>query len=169
MSAAFFQRLEAGARAALPVTLGFLFLFLQHAPWPIAEGGPITPPLALMALYTWAVHRPDLFSARAAFALGLLADLLAQTPFGLWTLLFLVTHNLLLRQRHLFQSFFMLWWGFAVTALMNAFLAAFALWAFASVLIAPIPLLLSVGIGIALYPLIGGLLMQLQRRWLQAE
>lgn len=110
------QRLDLGARSALPFTTTLLCLFLGVIPWPLPFIGAVTPPLILIALYYWTVHRPDLFRPSMVFALGLLNDIINYMPIGISAILYLCVYQIILTQRRYFtrQSFFTLWMGFVI-------------------------------------------------------
>jgi len=112
------QRLDHGARLALPFVTTLLCALLSTVTWPLPWFGAIAPPLGLVALYYWSLHRPDLFRPSMAFAIGLLNDVVNFLPLGLSALLFVAAHQLVLRQRRFFagHSFFMMWIGFALIA-----------------------------------------------------
>ena len=62
------------------------------------------PLLALMPVYFWCLVRPDLMTPAAAFAIGLLQDMLSGGPPGVWTLSFVVTYAVIERQRDAFAG-----------------------------------------------------------------
>lgn len=114
------QGLDNAARLALPFATALLCTFLSVAAWPLPYLGAIAPPLGLITLYYWAIHRPDLFGPGMAFALGLLNDILNSLPVGLSALLFVAAQQLVFRQRRFFtgHSFFMMWFGFIMMILL---------------------------------------------------
>lgn len=113
------QRLDNSARAALPFMTTLLFTFLSVLAWPVPYIGIVMPPLALITIYYWAIHRPDLFGPAMAFVIGLLFDIINAFPPGLSALLFVGLHQFVFWQRRFFsgQSFLMLWSGFALTVI----------------------------------------------------
>ncbi len=113
------QRLDHGARLTLPFITTALCTLLGVIAWPLPHFGMVAPPLALMALYYWTIHRPDLFHPSMAFAIGLLNDVVNFLPLGLSAFLFVAAHQIILRRRRLFasHSFFMIWSGFILTVL----------------------------------------------------
>jgi len=127
MFALLWQRLDHLARLALPFLVTFALTLLGAVTWPLPYFGAVAPPLALIAVYYWAIHRPDLFRPGMAFIIGLLNDELQALPLGLTALVFVGMHQLVFSQRRFFagHSFFMMWWGFALSILV----ALFAEWA----------------------------------------
>lgn len=117
---AFAQQLRLAFRAFTPLALTLLLVLLTHVP----AGGmtlvaPVLPPLALMAVFYWAVHRPDWFGVLSAFLTGLLVDLLLGAPIGISAGLYAASHILLTRQQRFFlgANFLQLWAGYVVTQL----------------------------------------------------
>src|SRR5580692_650635 len=119
MLSLFWQRLDQAARLSVPFVVTLAFTLLGVAAWPLPYFGAVAPPLALIAVYYWAIHRPDLFRPYMAFLVGLLNDALHYLPLGLSALVFVGMHQLVFSQRRFFagHSFFMMWWGFALTIL----------------------------------------------------
>lgn len=60
---------------------------------PFVPASPLIPNLGFLALITWRLLRPEIWSAQAALGFGLFADLIAGNPIGqsmlLWTTAFL--------------------------------------------------------------------------------
>src|ERR1700679_278021 len=98
------QRFDTGARLALPFVTAFLCVLFGVIVWPLPWLGPVVPPLALMAVYYWAIHRPDLFCPSLAFIIGLLNDILSGLPPGLSAFLFVAAHQVVFRQRRFFAG-----------------------------------------------------------------
>src|ERR1700722_347522 len=113
------QRFEHGARLSIPFVTVFVCTLLSIVAWPLPHFGMVAPPLALMAIYYWTVHRPDLLGPGLTFLIGLLNDTVHFLPLGLSALVFVGAHEVILRQRRFFagHSFFMLWSGFILTIL----------------------------------------------------
>ena len=161
----FGQRLDQQARATLPLLSGLLLTLLNVIVWPVPYLGGITPALSLVAVYYWAVYRPDLFTPLMAFAIGLIHDALNGLPLGLSALLFTALHQLAYTQRRFFigHPFFMLWAGFALTMLV----AGFGQWLLLTIIdwqrLNPMPAILQASLTIGLFPALAWLLISLQR------
>jgi len=159
------QRLDSGARLTLPFTTTLLFVFLGVVVWPLPYLGAVAPPLGLIALYYWAIHRPDLLRPGMVFVIGLLNDVINMLPLGLSALLFVAAHQLVLRQRRFFagHSFFMMWFGFIlmiVIVMMSEWvLLCLARWQFLPFM----PVLAQCLLAILFFPLPCWLLIRLQR------
>lgn len=71
-------------------TIVAIFLVLL----PFVAAAPLIPDLGFLALITWRLLRPEIWTPNMALALGLLNDLVAANPLGqsmlLWTTTFLV-------------------------------------------------------------------------------
>jgi rod shape-determining protein MreD len=159
------QRLDHGARLSLPFITAFLCALLGVIAWPLPYLGMVAPPLALMALYYWTIHRPDLFHPSMAFAIGLLNDVVHFLPLGLSAFLFVGAHQLILRQRRFFasHSFFMIWTGFILTA----FAVMMAEWILLCLIrwqaIPMLPVLAQIVLAVVFFPLPCWLFIRLQR------
>lgn len=78
---------------------------------PFVAAGPLVPDLGFLALITWRLLRPEIWTANTALGLGLLNDLVAGNPLGqsmlLWTSTFLVFD--LIDARLGFRDYWMDW------------------------------------------------------------
>lgn len=168
---ALWQRLDHGGRLALPMATAVAAVLLGSIVWPLPYLGSVAPPLALMMVYYWSLHRPDLFRPGMAFAVGLLNDVINYLPFGLSAILFVIAHQIIFRQRRFFvgHSFLMMWSGFILTVsgvlLLQWLLLAIVNWH----LLPVIPVIMQLLFAVALFPLPCWLLIVLQRLTLNAE
>ena len=159
------QRLDIWLRAALPAATGFIMTLMSVVVWPLPHLGPVMPPLALVALFYWSTHRPDLFPASVAFFLGLLNDIIHNLPIGISAFLFTLAHEIIWRQRRFFvgHSFFMLWSGFVLVSVVLMVLQ-WILVALVSWQIVPfLPILLQTILAVLFFPLPCWVLIRLQR------
>lgn len=126
------HQLDLAARKLFPFAFSVLLVVLSVVPLPLPAYGLVAPAFGLMAVYYWAIHRPDLLPAAAVFVLGLLEDILSGAPTGLNTLVLLLVYAVMRNQRRPFlgKPFAVMWFGFFVVAPA----AIFAEWLFASVL-----------------------------------
>ncbi len=150
---------------ALPFATALACTLLGVVAWPLPWLGPIAPPLALMAVYYWAVHRPDLFRPGMAFVIGLINDVVNYLPLGVSALLFVALHQVVLRRRRFFagHSFLMLWCGFAL-AVLAVQLAAWVLITLVQWRAAPaMPLAMQTALAILVFPFPCWLLIRVQR------
>lgn len=98
------------------ILLLFVFNLVNFS---IPHTGDIRPLFLLMAIYYWTVFRPTLIPPMMAFVWGLMFDLMSGLPVGMNALIFLIIQWVVRDQRLYLmgQSFFMLWAGYAMTAL----------------------------------------------------
>lgn len=118
MKQSFWQRLDAVARSITPFLLTLVLVVLAQVPLHIPGFAEVAPVLPLMAVYHWAIYRPDLLPAVAVFAAGLLHDALSGMPFGVNAAVFVLVHMAVMSQQTFFQgrSFLIIWLGFALVA-----------------------------------------------------
>lgn len=164
------QRLDQGTRLIVPCATALVFALLGAGKWPLPYFGEVAPPLALIAVYYWAIHRPDLFGPGTAFLIGLLNDVLHFLPLGLSALLFVGAHQFVFSQRRFFagHSFYMMWWGFALMILIVMFIEWALLGLFRWQVIPFSPVFLQAVLAIVIFPLPCWLLIRLQRAALSA-
>ncbi len=101
-----------------PVFLTVVLIFFSVLPLPLPFYGLFAPSFALMSVYFWTVHRPELMPQSAVFVMGLLQDVLMGTPLGVNAVVLLVAHMAVLSRRRglVGHPFWFLWWGFALLA-----------------------------------------------------
>lgn len=126
------QMLDHVARRMTPFLITVGLVILSQVPMQLPAAVGLTPLLALISVYFWALHSPELMPAPAVFVVGLLQDILSGFPVGLNTFILLVVYGLVVSQRRFFfgKSFAVLWWGFATLCIV---IAAFQ-WALTSML-----------------------------------
>jgi rod shape-determining protein MreD len=90
--------------ALVPILCGFIAVLFSNLPLSFTNGLVPAPLLALMPIYFWCLVRPDLMTPAAVFAIGLLQDIMAGGPPGIWTLSFVVTYAIIERQREAFAG-----------------------------------------------------------------
>lgn len=159
-------RLERGLRGLVPLALTLALAVLTVVPLRIPGFAPVTPALTVIAVYYWGIYRPDLFPLAAAFAIGVVQDILGGTPMGLTSLVLILVHALVGSQRRFFhgKTFLVEWWGFMLVAAG----AAAAGWLLACMYfgawVAPRPLGFQLLLTIALYPVFGWLFARTENR-----
>jgi len=90
--------------ALVPLFCGLLGVVIANIPISFV-GGAVPPPLlALVPVYFWCLVRPDLMTPAAAFAVGVLEDVMSGAPPGVWTLSFVLAYALVARQRESFAG-----------------------------------------------------------------
>lgn len=165
MTGGTWYRLDQIGRSLTPAAVTVLLVLLGMVPLHLPSYGTITPAFGLMAVYYWAVHRPDLLRPVVAFAVGLLHDLLSGAPLGLNALIYVLTHGTVLMQRRFFLdgAFVHLWLGFVLIALGAALVQWLANSLLHGALLAPAPALFQALQSIALFPVLSWLFMRLHR------
>ena len=150
----------------LPFLVGVFCVLLSFVPVGMIFGTSVMPAFGLMAVYYWAVTRPEVFPPYAILAVGLLFDLLSAGPIGLWALVYTVVYGVVVSQRLLFfgRTFFVFWIGFAGACLMAGVLA----WGVGSIyfarILSPGQLVTQLMVTIIFYPLFVIFFSLVQRR-----
>ncbi len=118
MKSSFWHRLDTMARQLTPFVLTLILVVIGVVPLHIPGFARVAPLLSLMAVYHWAVYRPELLPAFAVFLIGLLQDILSGTPIGVNAMVFLGVYGIVVSQNRFFtgKSFVIIWLGFALVA-----------------------------------------------------
>ena len=87
-------------KAVWPGLVGFgltmLAALILHAlPSRVGDGPELAPALPLIALFIWSVRRPWFVAPPVLFGVGLVQDLLAGSPMGVWSLSYLAAFAIL--------------------------------------------------------------------------
>ena len=149
--------------APLATVIGAILLDLLWIPVPGFNA--VAPAFPVMAVYCWAVWRPQTLPYSGVFVAGLFEDLIRGTPLGTGALALLAVLGFVWAQQRLLRtrSFEVLWLGFAVTAL----IAAAATWgaiAFAyRTVLSPWPGGMQYLLTVAAFPALAFLLMRIER------
>ncbi|MDR3500478.1 MAG: rod shape-determining protein MreD [Parvibaculum sp.] len=150
----------------LPFVMGILCVFFSFVPVGRIFGTSVMPAFALMAIYYWAIVRPEMFPVYAVFLVGLLSDLLSGGPIGLWAFVYVLTYAVVLSQRFLIVSgaFSVFWLGF----LLAAAFAGVASWTVASIsygqVLAARPIVLHMLVTVIVFPVFSWLFGRIERR-----
>lgn len=138
----------------------------------LAISGPegISMALALLpvgAIYFWSVHRPQLMPAVAAFGCGLVLDVTTQGPLGVWSAAALVAAlagrraGVKRRDTSWPKRTVSVVLTLAITAVLVSTIMALYFWD----IMALRPMVLAVPLACAVYPVLAGALMLLDRLW----
>ncbi len=148
--------------------LGVLLVLLSTIPFYIPGYGPMAANLVLMAVFYWAVHRPDLLSPITVFLIGLLQDILVGMPPGMNAVVLLAVRTIAVSQSRVFRgrSFIILWWGFGMVALASAFFVWVLSTVYAFAPMNPLPGLFQAGMTTALFPFLAGVFTWMQQKLL---
>jgi rod shape-determining protein MreD len=169
MAATPWLRLDAWARKLLPFAMTVLLVMLSVTPLHVPALGTVAPALSLMAVYYWAIFRPDLLPALAVFAVGLFQDVLGGLPLGVTALALLAVFGVVSSQRRFFlgKSFLVMWWGFMLIAAGVTVAMWLLLSALSGTLIAPGPVVVHFLLTLALFPCFTWLFIRVQQAFLQ--
>ena len=163
------HRLDLTARSLTPLTITLLLIMLGMVPLQLPNIAPVVPSLALIGVFYWAVHRPDLMTIWAIFAIGLFQDLLSGGHVGVGILALLMVHVVIRTQRRFFSkaSFRGLWGVFALVAIG----AIYLMWLLNSILQGAIlelqPAFFQYLLTVVVYPGLAWLFGQAQRAFLR--
>ncbi len=127
------ERMDDWGRRLAPIATVLVLLFVGLIPFGVPGMPLIAPAGTQIAVFYWAVYRPDLMPPLAAFGLGFIQDALAGTPLGVASLAFLILHGIAVNQRKAFvgKPYLLVWLGLAIAALV----AACASWALSSIIL----------------------------------
>lgn len=171
MKATIWQQIDVILRNMTPAVVTLCLVILGVTPLRLPEISVVAPPLVLMSVYYWSLHRTDLFPAIGVFGIGLFQDILSGSPMGLNAFILLGVHGICVSQRWVFygKSFLVVWWGFMVIA----FGALAIEWILMSIiretLISPQPAYFKYLMTIALYPPATWLFARIHRSLPQVE
>ena len=103
-------------RKIVPLGSIFLLVICSVLPQGLSTAPDIFPMLTLIAIFYWAIYRPDLIPPSLMFLIGLTQDILLGASIGLMAAIFLGFYGLTLTQRTVFigKPFYVTWLGFAV-------------------------------------------------------
>jgi len=150
------QRLENGLRAAVPLLLTLLLALLSAVPLGVPGLGPVMPFLPAIAVFYWALYRPDLMPLTATFVVGLVHDGLSGAPFGLAALILVALQGVAGSQRKFFHAkgLGVTWLGFALVAAGASALGWVAASAYYFAVLDTTPVLVQFALTVAAYPFV---------------
>jgi rod shape-determining protein MreD len=158
MQAMFPQRMDGTARRFVPFGVTMILMLFAMTPTYIPGLSHVTPMYALMAVYFWAIYRPDLLGYGATFSIGILEDLLAGTPLGSGALVLLLAQRVVFHQQKFFNNkpFGIIWLAFALVAAGAALLRWICVGLVATSGFTPVSQMLTAYLmSVAMYPIIG--------------
>jgi len=171
MRPAFWQRLDSWACRMTPFGLSLVLVLLSVVPLHIPGFARVMPLLPLMAVFHWAVYRPELMPVYAVFLLGILQDALAGTPIGINAVVFLAVYGVVLAQRRFFaaKSFAIVWLGFALIAAGAAAASWVLVSSFNVTLVEAGALVYQYLLTVGVYPVLAWMLLRWQHTFLRQE
>ncbi len=171
MTGELLQKLDRLARNLIPFGLSVFLVIAGSLPLYIPGYGPVAADFALMAVFYWAIYRPDLVPPWAAFMIGLLQDILVGTPPGMNALVLVLVRVGVVTQGRLFRtkSFLVMWWGFSMVALGAALLQWMLTSALVFSIVGPLPGVFRCALTVALFPFLGWAFARTQHTALQQD
>ena len=158
------RRLRQDLVATAPLLSALVLVLLGSMPLYIGHVGAVMPQLGVAAVFYWTIYRPDLMTYGAAFAVGLVADIVSGAPLGSTALAVIVVRRLVLAQRRYMigKPFQVLWTGFLLASLAAAAIAWCAASLYLFHLIEVGPLLVRVAMSMVMFPAVAWLLARCQ-------
>jgi rod shape-determining protein MreD len=156
------QRLDGLARNVAPFGTTLVLLIASIVPLHVPVLNLMVPSVSLISVYYWCLYRPDLLPAPAAFAIGLLEDVLTGAPVGVGAMVLVLVHALVGSQRRFFagKSFAVIWLGFTAVAAGGFLLAWLLVSAFYGVFVDITAVAVQAAVTIGFLPLIWRLLLR---------
>ncbi len=166
-----------GARVGLvawigvPTLASFIGLLIYVAPIHVLGVSFPMPLFPLMAIFFWAMARPQLMPPIVVFGIGLLQDIMTGGPLGLWAFAYLSAYTIMTTQSDAFagRGTGMLWVGFGLMVVVCMVAAAVAGWLVMGWKIDGVHLFAQGASTFLVYPLAGRLYGRLQRTTQQAR
>ncbi len=168
MSVSFGNRFDNIFDFAFPLSTALLCVMISMLPIGLSSGFSANPSFALMAIFYWALYRPDLMPPVSVFLVGLFQDLISGAPGGFWAFVYLIVYAIVFSQRLFFigKAFFAIWTGFGVIALIVGMVAWAIICLNSSMYLSPAPFISQAMFSFIFYPLIGRVLGRIQKRFL---
>ena len=169
MTVTIWQRLDKTGRNLAPFAVTVMLVLIGLVPVPLPGYAPVAPYLTAIAVYYWAIHRPDLMRPGTSFLIGLLQDLLTGGPLGVNALLLVMVHWTVMTQRRVLQAstFTMMWLGFALVMLGVACIQWLAFSVLSAAVLPFNPALFQALLTMAFFPAVAWLLIRVHRAFLQ--
>lgn len=169
MRPTFWTRLDNLARRLTPFGLTILLVIVSQIPLHLPGVARVAPMLPLIAIYHWAIHRPELMPPYVVFVIGLLVDLLAGAPIGVNAVVMLAVYGVIYSQRRFFigKTFPVSWLGFLLVSAGAAILTWILVSAFYVSLIRPDALIFQYLVTLAIYPFPAWLFLRWQQIFLR--
>lgn len=152
----FLHRLDRTARNITPIVLCITLVLMSTLPLGLPGYWRIAPNLVLVAVFYWAIFRPDLLPLSVAFGIGLFQDVLAGTALGLHALILVVVHHVVSSQQRFFvgKSFLVVWWAFTLIAAGAAALMWLVTMALSVAFVDPLPAVFQFVLTVAACPVL---------------
>ncbi len=171
MKLTFGQQLDLITRHSLPVIFTVLLVIMNMIPLHVPGLSRIVPVLPLMAIYHWAVYRPEVMPPLAVFLIGVLYDILSGAPLGVNALVFLVVYGVVAFQQRFFtgKSFLVIWFGFGLVAMGAAILSWVLVSILSGTIVEPRAVFFQFILNFAFFPALAWLLLRWQQAYLKTD
>jgi rod shape-determining protein MreD len=143
--------------AVVPTLTVATAIFFTILPYGQVWGRFPTPALALIPIYYWTIHRPQLIPPAVVFLLGLAQDFATAGPVGLWPVVYLITYSVTLSQRTEIEGLPMrfAWAAFAGVTLLGLFVGWFGASIYNGGFLSAVPMALQALTTAVLFPILG--------------
>jgi rod shape-determining protein MreD len=171
MKPSLWHRMDVLARQLTPFGLTLVLVVIGVVPFHIPGFARVVPLLPLMAIYHWAIFRPELMPSYAVFVIGILQDTLTGAPIGVNAMVFLIVYGVVLSQQRFFvgKSFAIIWLGFALVAAGAAAVSWVLVSAYNVTLVEPSAVLFQYLVTLGAFPLLAWLFTRWQQTFLKQE
>jgi rod shape-determining protein MreD len=142
-----------------------LIMMVASVPMLLPEPGAFRADFVLISVFFWTLYRPAALPAPVVLILGVLLDLIGNSPLGLWAVLLLLNHAAVLALRRVLakQGFFLVWLALAASMVSTGGLE-YLMRSLLVLKFLPVgPVLVQAGIGVLLYPLLAPWLIKAHR------
>lgn len=142
-------------RLGLVLLVLIVLLLLSALPFNVGYAVDIRPSFVLLAIYYWAVTRPETLNLPAVFFLGLFYDLFAGYPLGVQALTLVLVHWGVSTQRRFLvaQPFRTLWWVAGAIVFLTGLLQWLIFSAFYAAFVPLLPVFAAAAMTAAVFPL----------------
>ena len=156
-------------RASVPTVLAILAVLISALPFATPGVSAAGIVFAACTVFYWGLFRPEVMPPGAAFAIGLVQDLIGGGPIGAMALTLLALGMIVGAQRRAFagKSHMLIWFGFILIALPAALLFWLVLCLYHVALLDPRPVLAGYVLAVAIYPLVSEFFTLLRPRLLK--
>ncbi len=169
MNDSVWHRIDFTARSLTPAALTVFLVLIAMVPVNLTGFSPAAPSVAMIAVFHWVVHRPELMPAWAVFLIGLFYDLVSGGNVGVGILALLMVYVVVdTQRRHLVRASFQ---GLWVTFALLAAVAIYFMWILNCILqdtwVAATPAFFQFLTTVAVYPCIAWLFAKAQGLFLR--
>ena len=102
----------------LPLLSSIILMLMAYLPLDFLLFNNIRPAVAVICVYFWLIHRPDIFNLFSVYFLGLIDDVIRNVPCGTNVLVLLVLYVLVSNLSRFLNGkpFIITWYGFVIVS-----------------------------------------------------